>query len=41
MVYMQGMDNSLHIKLYRKNNDFNGEMEEKKMDKLTEDGIKE
>ena len=28
MVYMQGMDNSLHIKFYQKNNDFMREMEE-------------
>ena len=31
MVYMQGMDNSLHITFYRKNNDFKTEMEGKEM----------
>ena len=36
MVYMQGMDNSLHITFYRKNNDFNGESEENIMMNLGE-----
>ena len=35
---MQGMDNSLHITFYRKNNDFNNELEENIMVKTIKAG---